>query len=99
VSPVLDPERPTDDAFLDAVLGLDRLCRALAVLDDAIPSSDDALRGSPDLPDDLPDDVLDVLLGAISIRTTVALVLAAAASANPRSAPVADAAWSRELLR
>jgi len=97
VSRALDPERSIDDAFLDAVLGLDSLCRALGLtLDDAIRPGDGSLVRAPD---DLPDDLVDALLGLISVRTTVALVLAAASSASARVAPASDAAWSRELLR
>ena len=93
MSRALDPECSIDDAFLDAVLGLDRLCRALGLaLDDALEPADDPLVRAPD-------DLVDALLGLISVRTTVALVVAAASSACARVAPAADAAWSREQLR
>lgn len=105
MSRALDPEHPIDDAFLDAVLGLDSLCRALGLtLDDAIQPGDASLARAPD-------DLVDALLGLISLRTTVALVVAAASSASASAAAVADAAesvagavvgspeWSREQLR
>ncbi|HEY0992981.1 MAG TPA: hypothetical protein VGD80_38275 [Kofleriaceae bacterium] len=107
MSRALDPERSIDDAFLDAVVGLDSFCRALGLtLDDAIQGDGSPVRA----PDDLPEDLIDALLGLVSVRTTVALVVAAASSASPRVAPAADAAslsslwslwslWSREQLR
>ena len=102
MSRALDPERSVDDAFLDAVVGLDSFCRALGLtLDDAIRGDGSLVRAPDDLPDDLPEDLIDALLGLVSVRTTVAVVVAAASSTSAGDAPASDAAslWSREQLR
>jgi len=99
-NPALEPEPPVDDVFLDAALGVERVVHHLGgVIDDAVLAGDHPT--APDAPDghDAPDDLLDALLGLVSLRKTVALILAAASSSFADPAPPADATWSRELLR
>ena len=103
----LEPEAPGADAFVDALLGLDRLCHRLAgTLDGAaVDGEGAALRGRArgGAPGDDFDDVLDAVLGAMSMRTTLSLVLGAlvgeAADAIAEPAGDASTAWSREQLR
>ena len=93
-NPALEPEPPVDDVFLDAALGVERVVHHLGgVIDDAV------LAGDHSTAPDVPDDLLDALLGLVSLRKTVALILAAASSSFADPAPPADATWSRELLR
>ena len=88
----LEPEHPLGDAFVDAVLGVERaICHLGEALDDS-PTDDATLAAGPDL-------LLDALLGLASLRKTIALILAAAASDLADVSPPADAAWHRELLR
>jgi hypothetical protein len=92
----LEPEHPHGDAFLDAVLGVEYIVRHLGeVIDDAIEDAraDDSPAGERS------DYLLDALLGLVSLRKTVVLIVAAAASDLADVAQSADAAWSRELLR
>jgi hypothetical protein len=75
------------DAFVDAVLGLDRLCAWLAVVFDEVvaPVLEPPEPEPPELcepigsagPPQPEDDLLDALLGLASLRTTVGLVLGA----------------------
>jgi hypothetical protein len=98
-----------DDAVFDALVGLDRVSRLVAaVIDGAAPHGADRPPGLAEgMPDDLPDDLIDAVLGLVSLRTTVDLVLAALRCDTVDAGPVApvapgasdDAAWSRELLR
>ena len=90
----LEPAAPGGDAFVDALLGLDRLCCWLEPVVHA-----PAVAGEPV---DGGDDLLDAVLGLVSLRTTLALVLAAASSepADVADEPAAGRSeWSREHLR
>jgi hypothetical protein len=110
----LAPAAPGTDAFVDALLGLARLC---GWLDPAIEaalggaSTGDATVGDVAIgavvasaepreavPDD-GDDLLDAVLGLASLRTTLSLVLGAAASELADLTYEPAASWSRELLR
>lgn len=100
----LDPEGPGDDAIFDALVGLSRVCRYLALVIDDATLAPGGAADTPAGPDDASDEPLDAVLGLVSVRTTVALVLAALCSepadGGPGDAePAALAAWSRELLR
>lgn len=95
------PHDPDGDAFLDALAGLDSVCRYLAlVLGEAARPGD----APGDANDELPDDMIDALLGLVSVHRTVSLLLAAvpevrAGEGAGPPAPEAPAAWSREVLR
>jgi hypothetical protein len=101
---ILDPACSGDDGFFDALIGLDRMCQYLAlVLDDATPGGgaasepcDGSLDGPPDEP---PDGPLAAVLGLVSMRTTVALLLDALRDERADTEPAGAAAWSREHLR
>jgi uncharacterized membrane protein len=91
----LEPAAPGGDAFVDAVVGLDQLCRWLGPVVDAAAGggageASDAAVG---------DDLLDAVLGLVSLRTTLALVLAALDSEPPDVPDGPAAGWSRDLLR
>jgi hypothetical protein len=97
---ILDAAIADDDAFVDALVGLDRLCGWLgAAIDRAIVEGE--LPG--ELVDDASDDLLDALLGVVSARTTLSLVLSALASEPVDGVEDPAASWSlgvsRELLR
>lgn len=97
-----------DDAFVDALVGLDRLCswltgeidRVMLAADPASPDEPTLLRPSDDDDDD---DPLFAVLGLVSLRTTIALVLGALRGEPPEPSepvePAGSAPWSRELLR
>lgn len=102
----LDPVRSSDDAFCDALVGLGRTCSHVAlVIDDALAGGaevvarpeGDALHG------EMPDDLVDAVLGLVSMRTTVELVLSALrdalADGDREVACQAGSPWSREQLR
>jgi hypothetical protein len=96
--PALEPAAPGADAFVDALLGLDRLCGWLGEATDAALGDVVASGELPMAPSD-GDDVLDAVLGLASLRTTLSLVLRALASQPADLAEEPAAGWSRELLR
>jgi len=108
------PEGGIDDAFLDALAGLDSVCRYLAIaLGEARPGGPDpgdAPSEPPgeahgESPEDMPEDMIDALLGLVSVHRTVSLLLAAVGTevgdGIDEGEPGAGAppAWSREVLR
>jgi hypothetical protein len=101
--PAHDPE---GDAFLDALAGLDSVCRWLAiVLGEAVPpGGPDPGDGAGEANDEgMPEGMIDALLGLVSVHRTVSLLLAAVpemggAAADP-PVPEEPPAWSREVLR
>jgi hypothetical protein len=106
----VDPAGPDDDAFCDALAGLCRLCRQLALIagDAATPGAPLDLDIASEIADSEPDELLDAVLGLVSLHTTADLLLAALGDALADDAPPGtpgthDApeppAWSRELLR
>lgn len=96
----LDPACDGGDAFVDALVGLSRMCGDLA---GAIAESDQAIAGAgaadgAGTAAEL-DEPLAAVLGLISVRTTLSLVLAALCGEHAEAAPDPDAVWSREQLR
>lgn len=112
--PPREPEGVAGDAFLDALLGLDSVCRYLAIVvgeaarfgeDPGDAPGDGPGEGNDALLDPLLDPLLDALLGLVSVHRTVSLLLAAAGTEAgdglDAGAPAPDTApaWSREVLR
>jgi len=97
---ILEPAA-CDDAFVDALVGLDRLCGWLAPVDAAVGAGTGGADGDRrDAAD--PDELVDAVLGLVSLRTTLSLVLAALASEPADAAEDPTAGWPempRELLR
>jgi len=108
----LDPACAGDDAFVDALVGVDRVCRWLgAEVDRAEVDRAAATAGGdrdaggdgdgdvdPDAAAEL-DEPLAAVLGLVSLRTTLSLVIAALCGDPGDAEPEVEAAWSRELLR
>jgi hypothetical protein len=79
------------DPFVDALLGLASACR---ILDDA------EIRGqlSALVPADRPE-MIEAILGALSLRKTIELVIAGICEEVPGASLQEPAGWERELLR
>jgi hypothetical protein len=99
----LDPAGPGDDAFVDALVGLAGVCRWLAgeagEIERATVTAGTPGDAGADAPAAELDEPLAALLGLVSMRTTLSLVLAALCGDPADAEPEAGAAWSRELLR
>lgn len=92
-----DPEQATGDPFLDAVAGLECLGRRLdALVDPAAARPAGAIAASLEDPWVEP---LDALLGLMSLRHTLRLVIAGMCGELAECAVRPGAAWRRDLLR
>jgi hypothetical protein len=95
VTCALDPADRFDPAFVDAMLGIESLCRYLGLIDDGT-----GLLGDPPFANTDSDlEPIDALLGLMSVSTTARLLVETMAAAPSTRTTLEPGRWDRQLLR